>query len=301
MESTAFSAAQRSEDQAGEQRGAPRRRRGRTGRVALLVLPGTVFLLAVFGYPLVEMAIRSLTDPSPATYRVFVDSPIYLRTLFTTFETALLVTAACLLLGYPYAYAMNMATPRVAAVLGLIVLMPFWTSMLVRTYAWTVWLQDSGVINTALQELGVIGEPLPLMRNVVGVAVGMTQILLPYMVLPIYAVMRRVDPELQSAAEGLGASPSAAFMRVFLPLSFPGVGAGCLLVFVLALGFYIAPALLGGPQNTMLSQLIVDKVSLQLQFGVGSAVGMVLLAVTLAILALGGRLAPFHEHLGGDE
>jgi putative spermidine/putrescine transport system permease protein len=269
--------------------------------VALLVLPGTVFLLAVFGYPLVEMAIRSLTDPSPATYRVFVDSPIYLRTLFTTFETALLVTAACLLLGYPYAYAMNMATPRVAAVLGLIVLMPFWTSMLVRTYAWTVWLQDSGVINTALQELGVIGEPLPLMRNVVGVAVGMTQILLPYMVLPIYAVMRRVDPELQSAAEGLGASPSAAFMRVFLPLSFPGVGAGCLLVFVLALGFYIAPALLGGPQNTMLSQLIVDKVSLQLQFGVGSAVGMVLLAVTLAILALGGRLAPFHEHLGGDE
>lgn len=301
MESTAFSATHRPEGQAGERRGARRRRRRPAARVALLVLPGTVFLIAVFGYPLAEMAILSLTDPSPANYRVFVDSPIYLRTLVTTFETALLVTAACLLLGYPYAYAMNAATPRVAAVLGLIVLMPFWTSMLVRTYAWTVWLQDTGVINTALQDLGIIGEPLPLMRNVFGVAVGMTQILLPYMVLPIYAVMRRVDPELQSAAEGLGASPSVAFMRVFLPLSFPGVAAGCLLVFVLALGFYIAPALLGGPQNTMLSQLIVDKVSLQLQFGVGSAVGMVLLAVTLAILALGGRLAPFHEHLGGDE
>lgn len=280
-----------------ESRGSSVARRPVNG-AAWLVLPGAAFLLVVFGYPLAEMAVRSFTDPSPATYRVFVDGPVYLRTLLTTFEIAALVTVVCLVLGYPYAYVMSVAPPRVAAVLALIVLMPFWTSMLVRTYAWTVWLQDTGVVNGALEALGVIDEPLPLMRNLLGVTLGMTQILLPYMVLPVWAVMRRVDPELCRAAESLGASPSAAFRHVYLPLTLPGVVAGCLLVFVLALGFYVAPALLGGTRDTMLSQLIVDEVSHRLEFGVGSAVAMVLLAVTLAVLAVGGRVARAGDLLG---
>jgi putative spermidine/putrescine transport system permease protein len=255
----------------------------------LLALPGLLFLLVFFGYPLVEMAIRSFTDPSPENYRIFVDSPVYSRTLATTFQTAFIVTAVCLLLGYPYAYVMHQAGPRLAGVLAVLVLVPFWSSLLVRTYAWTVWLQDSGVVNSVLRRAGVIDEPLELIRNTLGVTVGMTHILLPFMVLPLYAVMRRIDPELTPAAASLGAGPFTAFRRVFLPLSLPGVYAGSLLVFVLALGFYITPALLGDPQNAMISELIVNQVSQQLQFGIGAAIGVVLLVLTLIVLGIGSR------------
>jgi putative spermidine/putrescine transport system permease protein len=262
-------------------------------RWALLCVPGVAFLLVFFGYPLLQMAIRSFNDPSPANYKIFVDSPVYARTLETTFKTAFIVTAACLLLGYPYAYVMNRAGPRAAAVLGFLVLMPFWLSLLVRTYAWTVWLQDTGVINTVLQDIGIINRPLGLIRNTLGVTIGMTHILLPFMVLPLYAVMRRIDPELSPAAASLGASPFAAFRKVFLPLSLPGVFAGALLVFVLSLGFYITPALLGSPQNAMISELIVNQVSEQLQFGIGAALAMLLLALTLVVLFLGTRFVRF--------
>lgn len=268
---------------------------------ALLAVPGILFLLAFFAYPLAQMAVRSFTDPSPANYRIFLDSPVYARTLVTTFETALAVTAASLLLGYPYAYVMSQARARTAAVLGFVVLLPFWLSLLVRTYAWTVWLQDSGVINTVLQELGIISSPLGLIRNTLGVAIGMTHILLPFMVLPLYAAMRRIDPELTPAASGLGAPPFAAFRRVFLPLSLPGVLAGSLLVFVLSLGFYITPALLGSPQNAMISELIVSQVSEQLQFGVGAAIAMVLLGLTLVVLFLGTRFVRLRDVMGSLE
>jgi putative spermidine/putrescine transport system permease protein len=262
-------------------------------RWSLLVLPGVFFLLVFFGYPLLQMAIKSFNDPSPANYKIFVDSPAYARTLETTFKTAFIVTAACVLLGYPYAYVMSRAGPRVAAVLGFLVLLPFWLSLLVRTYAWTVWLQDTGVINTVLQDIGLTDQPLGLIRNTLGVTIGMTHILLPFMVLPIYAVMRRIDPELTPAAASLGAPPFAAFRKVFLPLSLPGVFAGALLVFVLSLGFYITPALLGSPQNAMISELIVDQVSEQLQFGVGAAIAMVLLGLTLVVLFVGTRFVRF--------
>jgi putative spermidine/putrescine transport system permease protein len=271
----------------------------RAGRLvngwALLALPGLAFLLVFFGYPLLEMGIRSFTDPSPANYRIFVDSPVYSRTLVTTFQTAFLVTAVCLLLGYPYAYAMHQAGRTVAGVLAILVLVPFWSSLLVRTYAWTVWLQDSGVINSMLRRAGVIDQPLELMRNTLGVTIGMTHILLPFMVLPLYAVMRRIDPELTPAAASLGARPFAAFRRIFLPLSLPGVFAGSLLVFVLALGFYITPALLGNPQNAMISELIVRQVSQQLQFGIGAALGMVLLVLTLLVLGIGSRFVRLRD------
>jgi putative spermidine/putrescine transport system permease protein len=272
-----------------------------TNAWGLLVLPGVLFLIAFFGYPLAEMAVRSVTDPSPANYQIFFSSPVYLRTLLTTLEISLLVTVVCLVLGYLYAYVMSLASPRVAGVMIVLVLLPFWSSSLVRVFAWTLWLDDVGVINTMLRDLGLTQAPLMLMRNTLGVTIGMSQVLLPYMVLPLYAVMRRIDRDLPAAAAGLGASPMAAFRRVFFPLSLPGVYAGALLVFVLSLGFYIAPAVLGGSENTMLSQLIIDEVQVQLQFGVGSAISIVLLAITLIILWLGTRFVSINMVIGSRE
>ncbi len=266
---------------------------------ALLAIPGFLFLLVFFVVPLGRMGLRSLTDPSPANYRIFLESPVYLRVLWTTIRTSLIVTGVCLLIGYPYAYVMHHAGPRTRAVLTALVLVPFWSSLLVRTYAWTVLLQDSGVINSMLRGLGLIEEPLQLMRNTLGVTIGMSHILLPFMVLPIWATMRRIDPDLVPAAESLGAPPRSAFRKVFLPLSLPGVFAGCLLVFVLALGFYITPALLGSPQNAMFSELIVNMVSERLRFGVGSALAMTLLAVTLLLLGIGSRFVRLSDALGG--
>lgn len=273
----------------------------RVDRWALLAVPGVVFLLGFFGYPLLRMAIRSFTDPSPANYKIFVESSAYVRSLGTTFETAFIVTAACLLLGYPYAYVMNQAKPRLATLLGFLVLLPFWLSALVRTYAWTVWLQDTGVINTVLQDIGVVDHPLGLIRNTLSVTIGMTNILLPFMVLPLYAVMRRIDPELTPAASSLGAPPFVAFRKVFLPLSLPGVFAGSLLVFVLSLGYYITPALLGSPSNAMISELIVNQVSEQLQFGIGAAIAMVLLVLTLVVLFVGSRVVRLQDFMEGLE
>lgn len=268
---------------------------------AWLAVPGLLFLVVFFLVPLARMGARSFTDPSPENYRVFLDSPVYVRVLWTTLRTSLIVTAVCLLIGYPYAYVMHHAGPKTRAALTVLVLVPFWSSLLVRTYAWTVLLQDSGIINSVLRDLGLIREPIQLMRNTLGVTIGMSHILLPFMVLPIWATMRRIDPDLVPAAESLGASPRAAFRKVFLPLSIPGVFAGCLLVFVLALGFYITPALLGSPQNAMFSELIVNMVSERLRFGVGSALAMTLLAVTLLLLGIGSRFVRLGEAIGYGE
>jgi ABC-type spermidine/putrescine transport system permease subunit I len=182
-------------------------------------------------------------------------------------------------------------------VLALIVLLPFWSSLLVRTYAWTILLRDSGPINWLLLHIGIVDEPLTLMGNATGTLIGMTHVLLPFLVLPVYASMRRVDPDLSLAAAGLGARPVIAFWRVFFLLTLPGVLAGCLLVFVLAVGFYITPAILGG-RTAFFSMLIVMQVNRLLQFGFGSALGMILLAVVLLIVALGSRLVRLDEIFG---
>lgn len=279
----------------------PRRRGSIVDAWALLAVPGLLFLALFFLLPLFRMGMRSVTDPDPSNYKVFVQSSLYLKVLWTTIRTSLIVSAGCLLLGYPYAYVMHHASKRAQTVLAALVLIPFWSSLLVRTYAWTVLLQDSGVINSLLTRIGLIDEPLELMRNTLGVTIGMTHILLPFMVLPVFATMRRIDPDLVPAAEGLGARPSMAFRRVFLPLSLPGVFAGTLLVFVLALGFYITPALLGSPQNAMFSELVVNMVSQRLQFGIGSALAVTLLAVTLVLLGIGSRFVRIPEALGYQE
>lgn len=266
---------------------------------SVLAVPGVAFLVLFFGVPMMGMLARSFTDPSPENYLVFFQSPLYLRVLLTTFWTAFLVTLVCLVLGYIYAYAMYRAGRWVAFLLVALLILPFWSSFLVRSYAWMVLLQDSGLINTALLGLGVIERPLQLMRNTLGVAIGMTHIFLPFMVLPIYAAMRRMDPDLPLAASSLGAPPLATFRRVFFPLTLPGVYAGSLLVFVPALGFFITPALLGNPRNQMFSELIVLQVNQLLRFGVGSALAVILLATTLVLVWVGTRFVNVADFVRG--
>ena len=262
-------------------------------RWALLVLPAAAFLVVFFLAPLIDMSARSVTEPAGAglsNYTRFFEQEAYVRVLTNTFWIAILTTVVCLLIGFPFAYLMTVVPGRIAGLLLIAVLLPFWSSALVRTFAWQVILRDTGVINSFLVDSGLVSEPLPLIRTTTGVIIGMSHILLPFMVLPIWAVLRRIDPEYSRAAANLGASPVMAFRWIVPPRRLPGVLAGCLLVFVLALGFYITPALLGGPLDEMISQLIVEQVERQLDWGFALAMCVLLLmAVTFAILFIASR------------
>ena len=273
----------------------------RVNRLALLVLPATLFLLAFFVVPLLDMSIRSVTEPPDAglsNYTRFFEQEANLRVLTNTFWIATLTTLVCLLIGFPFAYLMTAVPGRIAGLLLIAVLLPFWSSLLVRTFAWQVILRDTGLLNSFLMDLGLTREPLPLVRTTTGVIIGMSHILLPFMVLPIWAVLRRIDPEFSRAAANLGASPATAFLRIFVPLSLPGVLAGCLLVFVLALGFYITPALLGGLKDQMISQLIVQQIQQRLDWGFGTAMGVLLVAITLAFLFAASRAVRLQDVFG---
>ena len=270
-------------------------------RWALLVLPAAAFLVVFFLVPLIEMSARSVTEPPGAglsNYARFFEQEAYVRVLTNTFWIATLTTAVCLLIGFPFAYLMTVAPARIAGLLLIAVLLPFWSSALVRTFAWQVILRDTGIINGFLLDVGLVSQPLPLIRSTAGVVIGMTHILLPFMVLPIFAVMRRIDPEYGRAAANLGAPPATAFLRVFVPLSLPGVLAGCLLVFVLALGFYITPALLGGLRDQMISQLIVDEVQQALDWGSASAMAVLLMAITFVVLFVASRFVHLRDVFG---
>jgi putative spermidine/putrescine transport system permease protein len=281
--------------------GSPARPTAPVNRWALLVLPAAVFLVVFYVVPLIDMSARSVTEPPGAglsNYARFFEEEAYVRVLANTFWIAVVTTVVCLMIGFPFAYLMAIAPGRIAGLLLIAVLLPFWSSVLVRTFAWQVILRDTGIINNFLLDVGVVAEPLPLVRTTTGVIIGMTHILLPFMVLPIWAVLRRVDPEYGRAAANLGASPATAFRRIVLPLSLPGVLAGCLLVFVLALGFYITPALLGGPRDQMISQLIVEQVDRRLDWGFATAMSVLLMAATFAILFVASRAVRIQDVFG---
>jgi putative spermidine/putrescine transport system permease protein/spermidine/putrescine transport system permease protein len=225
--------------------------------------------------------------------------PTYMLTLRTTFELTFLVTGLCVLLGYPIAYLIAQVRPRMASLLLLLILFPVWTSLLVRCYAWLLLLQRRGLINTWLVDLGVIDMPLRLVHNFTGTAIGMVHIMLPFMVLPLYATMRAIDRDYLKAAANLGASPIRAFVDVYLPLSLPGLAAGVIIVFILCLGFYVTPALLGGGRVMMWSMQIERNVTYHADWGAASALGVVLLAMALAIFWAVGRIVGFQRILGG--
>jgi ABC-type spermidine/putrescine transport system permease subunit I len=250
----------------------------------LLLVPTLLFLAIFFLWPMVQMARESFADGA-VTYGQALSSPVYRRVFWTTAKTAGLVTLICLLLGFPYAYVMHRASRRMRTVLLAAVLLPFWSSLLVRSFAWIALLQDSGLINQTLRRWGVIDQPVPMIRTEFGVLLGMVHIMLPYMVLPLFATMLRIDDRVLAAATSLGASPWRRFRRVFVPLSGAGVFAGTLLVFTISLGFYITPALLGGPRQTMVGEVIADEVQ-QYALPTASALGMILLIGTMVLLGV---------------
>jgi ABC-type spermidine/putrescine transport system permease subunit I len=258
----------------------------------LLVAPLLGFMGVFYLLPVAAMLLRSVSEPgwTLANFVQLTGDGVFLQVLGNTLRTALLVTAGTLLLGYPVAFAMARMRKRMATLTLVIVLLPFWTSVLVRSYAWMVLLGRHGVVNEALIAVGAIEAPLKLLNTALAVDIAMVHILLPYMVLPIANALRQIDAALPRAAAGLGAGPREVFLQVILPLSAPGVAAGVLLVFVLALGFYVTPALVGGPRDVMLSMLIAQQVDL-LNWPYAACLSVVLLAVTLLILA-GSRLVP---------
>ncbi|WP_458097850.1 ABC transporter permease [Roseomonas sp. WA12] len=272
--------------------GSSRRAFYRRRELALLALglPALLLLGTVFAWPVLRLLSLSVDGGNLAYFEKAALDGLYVSVLADSLKVAAAVTVICLLLAYPVALWLSRAG-RIGAALGLFALMlPFWTSVLVRTYAWLVLLGRNGVVNRALRDWGLIEAPLLLLHNMAGVLIGMVHVLLPYMVFPIYAALLRVDPDLSRAAEGLGAPAWRAFVRITLPLSLVGVSAGCALVFVLSLGFFITPALLGGGRVIMISMLIEQQVREFLDWPFAAALSTVLLLVTLVIYGIIGRI-----------
>jgi putative spermidine/putrescine transport system permease protein len=270
-------------------------RAARRGQPAawLLLGPPSLVLTLLFVMPIGLMLVTSVTDPrlSLAHYQRIFTVPLYMQVMLNTFVTSLIVTALCLVLGYPVAYVMARRTDWVSTLLLTIVAMSFWTGFLVRTYAWLVILGSKGPVVAAYHALGLGGPAPKLLFTSFASMLGMTHILLPYMILALFAVMKKIEPDHLKAAASLGARPWAAFTEVFLPLSLPGVVNGSLLVFVTCLGFFVTPILLGTPRDMMISQLINQQIEELLAWGFASAVAVILLVATGLILAVYNRFA----------
>ena len=265
-----------------------------------LTLPALLVILSLVVLPVAWLAWQSIYHSGFTLehYRRIFSEAIYWRSFALTFEISLLVTLLALVLGYPIAFAASSARRGWSIVILALVVLPFWTSVLVRAYAWLALLQRNGVINHLLEDLGLIHEPLVLVHNTFGTVVATLHILLPFMVLPLYATMQKIPRDLLQAGASLGANPALVFWKVFLPLSLPGVLAGSTLVFVLSLGFYITPELLGGGRTIMVSMLVSRNVELYDQWGAASAVGVVLLAAVGVIFFAVSRAIPLDRVLG---
>ena len=259
-----------------------------------LSMPSLLAILIVVFLPILWLSSLSFYNTAGAlsmeNYVRIFESDLYRRTFVVTFQISISVTVICVLLGYPLCYWLSKMTDRKAAILMVFVLVPFWTSVLVRTYAWLVLLQRNGIINSTLMSLDVIEEPLQLAHNLTGSIIGMVHVMLPFLVLPLYATMRSIDTDLVRAAVGLGSSPRKAFWHVFFPMSLPGLSAGIVLVFILSLGFYVTPALLGGGRVQMLAQRIESTITIYSNWGASSALGVVLLLMALVMIWLMNRV-----------
>jgi putative spermidine/putrescine transport system permease protein/spermidine/putrescine transport system permease protein len=228
-------------------------------------------------------------------YERMLKSKSYIRIFITTFKISFLTTLICALLGYPLTYFMSQLSRKWAGICMIGVLIPFWTSLLVRTYAWLVLLQRKGLINNIAIDLGFISEPIKFVHNTSGTLIGMAHIMLPFLILPFYANMRAIDKDCLKAAANLGATPTRAFWTVFFPLSIPGLLAGLLIVFVICLGFYVTPAVLGGGKVIMAAMKISSNIELYFSWGAASALGVVLLVVTMLILYIASKLVSIDQ------
>ena len=258
----------------------------------LLVTPALLYLFILFIIPIGYVLILSFTDPrlSLENYRRLFTVPLYAHVMLNTFKVSLIVTLCCLGLGYPLAYVMARRNDWVSIAFLVATGMCFWIGFVVRTYAWLIILGHRGPVNAFYAAMG-LGPPPQLLFTSFATILGMTHILLPYMVFALYGVMRKIDPSYLRAAESLGAGPLRAFRHVFLPLSLPGVVNGSILVFTICLGFFITPILLGTPRDMMISQLINQQIEDLLAWGFAAAIATVLLVVTLVLLAIYNRFA----------
>ena len=262
--------------------------RAESGALVRLALPAVGIVGVLMVVPILWLLSMSLMGQDGSigleNYRLFFSEPVYVQMFLTTFWIAFVVTAICLILGYPVAYLLSILPSPWSGLLMLAVLVPFWTSGLVRTFAWLILLQRNGVVNKTLVWLGMIDRPIPLVHNMTGTIIGMVHIMVPFLILPLYASMRAIDGNLMKAAANLGSTPTHAFFRVFLPLSMPGLVAGTIMVFVMCLGFYITPALLGGGKVKMIAQRIEESISLYPTWGPAAALAVLLLVMTAICL-----------------
>lgn len=267
----------------------------------LLLAPLLLLFVVVFLLPLLGMLERSLFDPDITTrhYEQIVERDLYLRVIRRTIEISAIVAFATLILGYPVAYLMTRVKGWHAALIAACVLIPLWTSTLVRSYAWTALLSRRGLINTWLADLGLIDAPLRMLYTDGAVILAMVHVMLPFMILPLYAALRAIPDDLPRAAAILGAGGIATFRHIVLPLSLPGVSAGLILVFLISLGFFITPALVGGPQSLMVSTLIAREITMGFNWGFAAAIAAALLVAALAIVAAFNRVLRL-DRIGGD-
>jgi putative spermidine/putrescine transport system permease protein len=267
----------------------------------LLLTPALVMVVVLLILPLCWLALQSVQTEegfSLANYIRIFQETIYWDTFALTFKISFMVTVLSILMGFPIAYAASRLQGFWANLILICVILPFWTSVLVRAYAWLVLLQRRGLVNQTLMDLGIIDQPLTLMHNTTGTVIGTLHVMLPFMVLPLYSVMKKIPQDLMQASESLGAKPFYTFRRVFLPMAAPGIMAGSILVFVICLGFFITPELLGGGRTILVSMLVQRNVELYHAWGAASAVGLVLLFVVFLIFWGINRFIPIERILG---
>lgn len=264
-------------------------------------LPALILIILFFLVPVVALLLRSVSEPVPGlqNYATLFGDGTYARVFFNTFLVATVVTAVTVIVAFPVAWMLAIMPPALGSIVFGIIILSMWTNLLTRTYAWMVLLQRTGVINRTLMDIGLISEPLPLINNLTGVTIGMVYIMLPFMILPLVGTLRAIDPMTLRAAALCGASPFDAFRRVLLPLSLPGIAAGGLMVFVMSLGYFVTPTLLGGTSNMMLAGMIAQMIQSLLNWGLGSAAAFILLLVTMALYALQLRLVGAKRMTGG--
>jgi len=261
-----------------------------------LLLP----LVLLFLLPLARILWISVTDPEPGlgNYQKLLESEPLQRVLLSTTEVCVITTALSLLLGYLIAYVMTQAGPQHRLWITGFVLVPFWISVLARAFSWVTLLRAEGIINSALMDLGLIHDPLPLLRNEFAVVLGMVHYMVPYAVLPLYSNMRGINRRLTDASRSLGASPFTAFRTVFLPLSAPGIAASGVLVFIFSMGFFVTPAILGGGRVIMIAEYVSIQIMQLVRWGIGTMMASVLLLATVALLAVMSRLVDIRQLFG---
>jgi putative spermidine/putrescine transport system permease protein len=255
----------------------------------LLVVPAVALLAVILLLPLAQSFFRSVGAPDWTTehYRLLFTDGVTLRVLLRTAVTATAVTVIAFLLGFPYAYLMTRVGARMRSILLVVVLVPFWTSVMARNFAWIIILQRNGPVDSFFK---LFGLDVVLYGSVAGVTIAMSQVLLPFMVLPLFSALSGIDRRLLLAARGLGSHPVAAFWKIYWPLARGGVTSGLILVFTLSLGFYVTPALLGSPQQSLVAQLLGQRTSQLLDFAGAGALGLLVLTVTLVLVAWANRL-----------